>query len=501
MTPESARALSDRSLRGTVAAAAFALAACSGDTEPTTIEPLVGPTVAVSVSPRTLSLVVGDGASVTARGTDARAQVTAASFSWSSADPSVATVRQLDGYVVAIAPGSTTVTATSGTLSATATVSVRPPDPPVAVSISPVALSFIPGSVDRLVARAVDSTGRVANVSFEWASANPAVATVGKTDGIVTAIAPGSTTVTATTGALSATATVAVIDFSGSFAFTRTSSSAGRFASDVLTYSSSDRRLRSLPRSAEFTSISGPAWSPNGGQLVVEGVHAFFGPPEFEWLEYSSDLYVVDAATSGASPWRALTTNGLSKSPSWSPDGRRIAFVEQEVLFEKSHISLIDAAGGATVRLTNGDGYYGRPLWSPDGTRLAFSAWVSGSDQSQIFVVDVDTRTSARITPAATSDYDPSWSPDGSRLVFTRFREEPRGTYHFDLVVSDVDGRNVRRIASPADYASAPAWSPDGRQIMFATSAGLYVVNADGSALTRITTPPADAYDGAPTWR
>jgi Tol biopolymer transport system component len=85
--------------------------------------------------------------------------------------------------------------------------------------------------------------------------------------------------------------------------------------------------------------------------------------------------------------------------------------------------------------------------------------------------------------------------------VFVRFREETAGTYHFDIVISDVDGRNVRRVAAPAEFASAPAWSPDGRQIMFATPAGLYVVNADGSALTRITMPPANAFDGTPTWR
>lgn len=501
MTGQSASLLRSRGMRAVLAGVALSLLACSGDTEPTTITPGIGPTVAISVSPRALSLVVGDAGTFSAQGTDARHRVTGVSVAWSSADPSIATVRQFDGYVVAVAPGSTTVTAISGTLTATATVSVRPPDPPVAVSISPTALSFMPGSVERLVARAVDSTGRVANVSFEWASANPAVATVGKTDGIVTAIAPGSTTVTATTGALSATATVAVIDFAGSFAFTRTLSSPGRFASDVLTYSSSDGRLQSLPRSSEFASIAGLAWSPDGAQLAVEGVRAFFGPPEFEWLEYTSDLYVVDAATSGVSAWRALTTNGMSRSPSWAPDGRRIAYVEQDVLFEKNHIALIDAVGGTPVRLTRSEGYYGRPLWSPDGTRVAFSAWVNGSDQSQIFIIDADGSRSTRISPDATSDYDPSWSPDGLRLAFVRFREEPRGTYHFDLVVSDVDGRNVRRVAAPAEFASAPAWSPDGRQIMFATPAGLYLVNADGSNLTRITTPPANAFDSAPTWR
>src|SRR5690349_21258867 len=134
MTDQSARATGCRGLRGVLAVVAFSVLACAGDTEPTTVALGVGPTVAISVAPGALSLVVGDGASFSARGVDARNQVTAVSVSWSSADPSIATVRQLDGYVVAVAPGSTTVTARSGALTASAIVSVRTPDPAVAVS-------------------------------------------------------------------------------------------------------------------------------------------------------------------------------------------------------------------------------------------------------------------------------------------------------------------------------------------------------------------------------
>jgi len=485
-------------IRVLLAALAIALPACGADTTPTITEPLVRPTVAIVVLPQTLSLVAGEAGSLAAKGVDARNHATAVSVVWSSADPSVASVGPLDGYVVAIAPGSTTVTATAGAITATASVSVRPPDPPVALSISPTAISVIVGSTDRPVARAVDSTGRTAKVSFEWTSANPAIATVGKTDGLLTAIAPGRTTVTVTTGTLAASVPVSVTDFSGSFAFTRTSSEAGRIASDVWIYAGADNGLRPLPRPSEFASVAGATWSPNGTQLAVERIREFHGPPNYEWMEYTSDLYIVDVATSA---WRALTTNGLSRSPSWSPDGRRIAYVEQQEVFSNNNISVVDVAGGSPVRLTHVDGYYGKPAWSPDGTRLAFAAWDSQTDNSEIFLAGVDGTGSTRMTPAGMSDFDPSWSPDGTRLVFVRFREEPRGQYHSDVVVATVDGSDVRRIASPAEFSSAPAWSPDGRQIMFASGGGLHVMNSDGSGLTRITSSTGTTSDGTPSWR
>src|SRR5829696_8263343 len=83
--------------------AALAVLACDNERTPSITEPLVGPTVAVTVLPRVLNLVAGDAGSLSARGADARNRITAATFTWSVTDPSVATVGRLDGYVVAIA--------------------------------------------------------------------------------------------------------------------------------------------------------------------------------------------------------------------------------------------------------------------------------------------------------------------------------------------------------------------------------------------------------------
>ena len=270
----------------------------------------------------------------------------------------------------------------------------------------------------------------------------------------------------------------------------------------MLFYSSAEPTLRSLPRSSEFGSVGSAAWSADGTRLAVEVIYEFFGPPKYEWSEHTSDLFVLNAAAPTASPWRKLTTNGLSASPTWSPDGRRIAYLERDVLYsETNHISVVDVDGGVPVRLTLANGYYGRPRWSPDGRRLTFSAFVGGSEPPQVFVVNADGSGSTMITPSGAYDYDPSWSPDGTQLVFMRYRRELPEPTNFALVTSDANGSNVRIITASIGYAAEPAWSPDGQRILLSLAGGVHVVNADGSQLTRLTTPPNGSWDSAPAWR
>jgi len=479
--------------------AATTLLACGEDTEPTAT--LLSPPTGLFISPPGLSLIVGDEGRLTARAFDAMGRTTNTAFEWSSANPAIATVGRSDGIVTAIAAGTTTVTVIAGALSAAATVSVRPPDPPVAVTISPSTLSLIAGSAERLTARASDSTGRTSSVSFEWSSADLAIATVGKTDGIVTAISAGSTTVTVAVGALQATATVSVIEIARSFAFTRmtmlASGGSVTYTSDVLSYSSSDRTLGSLPRAAQFASISAPAWSSDGTLLAVEVMHDIYYDDHWGALFYNSDLYLLGTAASASTPWRALTTNGLSTSPSWSPDGRRIAYVQQEAHGKPGHIYIVDIAGGAPVRLTLMDRSYGGPRWSPDGTRLSVTDWDVGN--GDIFILNADGSGMTNVTRNSAFDGDPSWSPDGTRLAFVSDRAAPPGSYQADVFIVDIDGSNVRRLTTRG--GAGPVWSPDGRQIMFSAGDAIHVMNTDGSSLTRLTSPPAYSWDTAPVWK
>ena len=438
---------------------------------------------------------------MSARAVDAKGRTTSASLDWSSANPAIATVGKSDGTVTAIAVGATILTVTVGNLSAAVAVSVRPPDPPVSISITSSALILIPGGVERLVARAFDAAGRATSVTFEWSSADPAVATVGRNDGIVTAIAVGATKVTTAIGALRATATVSVIAMGSSYAFTRfTEDTAGNWNRDVLSFSAEDGTTRALPHSSTFPFISSPAWSSDGALLAVEVIQKFFAGNDTEdGGDYNSDLYILGADAPADAPWRRLTTNGLSKAPSWSPDGKRIAYLQQPTLFANSDIYVVDAAGGGAVRLTRTSGLYSGPRWSPDGTRIAFTDL--GVGNGEIFIINADGSGLTNVTRNSAYDRDPSWSPDGARLAFISSRESATSLFRIDVFVANADGTNAKRLTSLPEYCDSPAWSPDGRYIMFSSGASLYVMNADGSSLVRLTTPPGNSVDRGPAWR
>jgi|GEM_PF-108982 len=169
------------------------------------------PATGVTVSPATLSLVVGTSSTLTA--TVAPANATSKTVTWQSANPAVATV-SATGVVSAVTAGSTTITATtqSGGFKASTAVTVTAPTTNVAVSgvsVSPTTASVSVGGTTTLTATVTPANAT--NPAVAWTSSNPAIATV-NASGVVSGVAAGNATVTATTqsGGLTASAAISV---------------------------------------------------------------------------------------------------------------------------------------------------------------------------------------------------------------------------------------------------------------------------------------------------
>jgi Tol biopolymer transport system component/streptogramin lyase len=165
-----------------------------------------------------------------------------------------------------------------------------------------------------------------------------------------------------------------------------------------------------------------------------------------------------------------------------------------------------DGTGRQTVFGREG-GYYDNLAWSPDGTQIAYVGivrYAQDSDDHQvhfgIFTANPD-GSNARLLVEGLNEGWPSWSPDGTKITFSSTRAdpaikncEPGGDLSCptDIYVMNADGTGISRVTDDAAPEYAPAWSPDGTQIAFVRSQGgaqaIDVVNTDGTGLRQLAT-------------
>jgi len=170
----------------------------------------------INVTPKTITLNVNDTITFNATALDQNGQpMTVSEINWTSSNETVGTI-DTSGVFTALAVGTTEITATSGNVSGTAnvTVSEDAPTEPVATSItiSPSTVTLAINETERFNATVLDQRGReMINVTVTWTSSNTTVGSI-DADGIFTALAAGTTNVTASAGNISAEATVTVND-------------------------------------------------------------------------------------------------------------------------------------------------------------------------------------------------------------------------------------------------------------------------------------------------
>jgi len=179
-------------------------------------------------------------------------------------------------------------------------------------------------------------------------------------------------------------------------------------------------------------------------------------------------------------------------SPTWSPDGRRLAYVNST---PGPTLYVLDIRTGRTTRVTDDDTQSALyPAWSPDGRWIAF---VNGRD---ITVVRPNGSGLRRVTRAPFQDYWPTWSPDSRSIAFMR----DRATFDSDIYRVPVAGGAVTRLTATGGSNSAPAWSPCGDAIAYVREpinggrGEIWLMRPDGSDQRRPVDDPDAARD--PAW-
>jgi acylaminoacyl-peptidase len=218
-------------------------------------------------------------------------------------------------------------------------------------------------------------------------------------------------------------------------------------------------------------------------------------------------LLLYAAGAWAAQPWSPgdLWNWRTTADPRISPDGRQVVYLEawndRPTGASCVNLWLVPTAGGPPLRLTEGPWRDRSPRWSPDSTRIA---WISG--RGGIHVLQLQPRQEVGLAPAALAPLTLAWSADGKWLAFTAVTPPPsaapswappevlpwlwpRPATHTAVFAIPSAGGSARPITGPDfDASGEPVWMPDGKSIVTAASDGeIYAIRIADAAPRRLT--------------
>ncbi len=205
-----------------------------------------------------------------------------------------------------------------------------------------------------------------------------------------------------------------------------------------------------------------PALSPDGSKLA--------------YLTYTRgrpDLHIKDLSTQKIV---AITKKGVKIDPAW-----RNGSLELATTFSfdgNQELYLLRNNGSIVRRLTRHGMIDVSPSFSPDGSKMAFVSSRHGNPQ--IFIKDLNSGSVKRLTFQGKYNTQPAWSPFGNKIAYTTMQKNGE----INIFTVNVDGTGLKQLTYGARHNEAPSWSPDGTMIVFSSDRSgvkkLYVMNADG---------------------
>jgi Tol biopolymer transport system component len=253
--------------------------------------------------------------------------------------------------------------------------------------------------------------------------------------------------------------------------------------SQVFTVLPNGTGTRQLTHVSGTTQAGAPDWSPDGARILYVS-------------NASGRFQVWLMRADGSGQHRLVDDPGFDAfQPRWSPDGRRLVFSRCETFgtIPDCQLAVVHADGTGLHLITHGTGIDSSPSFSPDGRSIAFDG-NRGGLESAIWSVRPDGSGLRRLTSPALEAFWPSWSPDGSHLAFTGPCCLPVNSQIYTM---RADGSGVKQVTHfrGGNLAGFANYSPDGTKfVFFATGSqgdlGLDVIDVDGSGIRRLVSNP-----------
>lgn len=200
------------------------------------------------------------------------------------------------------------------------------------------------------------------------------------------------------------------------------------------------------------------------------------------------EIFIMD--WDGANAQQVSSHKSIAQSPSWSFDGKMVAYsaFAFDAREKRRNLDLFtyDTTTGRRFLVSYRKGINSGATFTPTNRHILLT--ISNSGNPDLYKMSLDGKSLERITngPRGALNVEPSVSPDGNKIAFSSDRN---GRPH--IFVMNADGSGLKQITIAGEYNSSPRWSPDGKRLVFAGSDkghfDIFTVNADGSNMIRLT--------------